>query len=164
VSKEKASPLHPDIKAFIEAPPLRQVEATSVRAADLKPRMYVAVTEWHNDKRNEPLEGILYSKDQGRVPIHRARRPVGTPLQVLGLALPFVTVRLDGEEHEDIRCVIDTRDCEFMKVGKDYVRSIQPRKRKKQRDDKQSHPDIRTLISGARVFRGGKWVDAPKED
>lgn len=89
-----------------------------IRPVDLKPGNLIIVSEWYEEtmkKDNQEPESYWAPK--------RTRKPVGDPMKVLALALPYVTVLVI---QHDQRGVLDTRECEFILVDKNYVKSLVP--------------------------------------
>lgn len=92
-----------------------------ITADDLKPGQFVIVEEWLD-------EALAPSPDGDDRPYWmrnpKLRKPVGDPMQVLAVALPFFTVRLcQGDQP---RGVLDTRQVKLQEVKLDYVRSLIP--------------------------------------
>lgn len=105
-------------------------QSFKVRAIDLKPGMFVIVSEWLDESlQDEPGVESWMRGD-------RRRKPVGDPLKVLAVALPFVTIDFLPQSQ---RGVLDTRQCVFIKVDANYVRSLVPNyfKKTKKLTDKQ---------------------------
>lgn len=91
-----------------------------VRAIDLKPGMFVIISEWLDE---QPGQKNTEMGMFGPYEIEAKRKPVGDPLKILAVALPYVTVEVI--QHRQ-RGVIDTRLSEFIKVNLAYVRSLVP--------------------------------------
>jgi hypothetical protein len=82
------------------------------------------------------------------------RKPVGDPMKVLAVALPFVTVQLCAAEQT--RGCLDTRQIKFQQVDVSYVRSLIPTYGK--RSKKLSDAEKRAQEAKVReVYKGGSW-------
>lgn len=87
----------------------------------MKPGMFVIVSEWLDEigkNFDEQPKGMMFGP-----PPPSWRKPVGDPLKVLALALPYATFEFTPNKG---RGVIDTRTAEFIKVDRAYVRSLLP--------------------------------------
>ncbi len=93
-----------------------------IRNVDIKPGMTLIVSEWLDEtlKKDEPEPECNRFFGGHRKP---DKKPLGDPILVLAVALPFITVKMLGNGQ---RGVLDTRPIQFMVVDQKYVRSLIP--------------------------------------
>lgn len=121
-----------------------------IAADDLKPHIYVIVEEW----LDETLAPLADGDDRPYWMRHpQQRKPVGDPMKVLAVALPFFTVELCASGQ---RGCLDTRQVKLQQVDVAYVRSLIPAYGKKRRalsDEEKRAQELRKR----EVFKGGAW-------
>jgi hypothetical protein len=96
----------------------------TVRGPDLKPGMFVIVKSWREDALVDPAKQMQYMTVNELRTVMAGRRPVGDPIKVLFVALPFFTVEICCN---GMRGVVDSRAVELMVVSEEYVKSLMPR-------------------------------------
>lgn len=107
----------------------------AIQKDDLKPGMFVIVEEWMDETLAPAPEG---DERPYWMRNPNTRKPVGDPMKVLAVALPFFTVELCGKDKA--RGVLDTRHIKLQEVGLDYVRSLIPNYGKKPKAPKPTGP------------------------
>lgn len=136
---------------------LPEVSNHKIRPVDLKAGMFVIVSEWNDEKNGPSTETKESFMGHYEVPIKK--KPVGDPMKVLAIALPYITV--DVIQHKQ-RGVIDTRLMELMKVDKKYVRSLVPDYGKKIKPPKRlteaekiasEYNTRKVLVAGSSVWK-----------
>lgn len=108
-----------------------------IRSIDMKPGQFVIVCEWFDETFKREA-----GEPQNPYAVKNPPKPVGDPMKVLAIALPFVTVELlhqFGQNTTGQRGVLDTRLCGFIQVDLAYVKSLVPGygKKAKRLTDKQ---------------------------
>ncbi len=71
---------------------IKEPESHKVRPIDLNPGMFVFVSEWLDEAgapATETVQSIFGPEER-----QRKRKPVGDPLKILAVALPYVTVEV----------------------------------------------------------------------
>jgi len=91
---------------------------------DLKVGKFVIVSEWLDEKNEQNDDSPLPYMHNAR-----QRKPLGDPLKVLSVALPFIVVEVIQKPGS--RGVLDTRLCRFIQVDIGYVRALVPTYKKK---------------------------------
>lgn len=127
-----------------------------IRPIDLKPGMFVIVSKWLDEPESGPKTKTIDSW-LGPREVDVPRKPVGDPVKVLAIALPYITV--DVVQHKQ-RGVLDTRVMELIKVNLSYVRSLVPdygKRPKKLTDDEKRAQDTTTI----QLFKPSEaiWTD-----
>lgn len=92
-----------------------------IRSIDLKHGQFVIVSSWLDEQGRDytkPINGPFGTE------IYATRKPVGDPMKVLSVALPYITVELVSNK---TRGVVDTRLIELTLVDRQYVKSLSPK-------------------------------------
>jgi hypothetical protein len=132
----------------------------TIRPIDLKAGMFVIISRWYDedpDVKTKTSEGIF-----GPVEVEVKRKPVGDPMKVLAIALPYITV--DIIQHKQ-RGVLDTRLNEFLKVDIGYVRSLCPdygKKERKMTDGEKRIRDGESVPGKIFIASTGTWEEIAK--
>lgn len=119
-----------------------------IRAVDLKPGIFVIVSEWFKDMERETDNR------------HHKAGPLGDPLEVLSVALPFFVVKICQNGN---RGVLDSRLMELMVVDRAYVRSLVPNYFLKRRSvsDEEKRRNAGQVVK--RYVPGEGWKEIIKE-
>lgn len=128
---------------------------------DLRRGLFVIVEEWLDEEFKTPEEDA-YLPYWARAP-KPARKPVGDPMEVLAVELPFITVQLCAPPRP--RGVLNTKTVRLQAVGLDYVRSLIPQFGQKREAPAKSQAAPADIF-GRQIWKDGRWVvdPRPRED
>lgn len=88
---------------------MKKPKTYAIRPIDMKAGDYIIVSEWYED---------TVANDNPYV----TKKPLGIPMKVLALALPFIAVEFCGGV--GTKGVLDTRRSAFIRVGRAYVDAL----------------------------------------